>query len=583
MINHMRGFARMRTLQVLVICIFAVLVGRLFYIQLIDPRYEELARTNTLRRVVQYATRGEVFDRNGEYLVQSRACYDLMVTYKDLKRTGFDTVRFCAITKITRAKLQRELANARMSPRVPYVVAKYLSKEDKLRFDECNFPGFYTVYRTIREYPRKIGGNLLGYVGEVNANIIKKNPAYRPGDYIGMSGVERSYERILKGHKGVKVQKVDTHGAVKDSYMDGRYDSLPEAGNYLVSTIDARLQRLGEELMRGKVGAAVAIDPATGEILMMVSSPTYDPDDLLGRERGNNYMRLLRDNRHPLFNRAVTAKYPPGSTFKLVQGLIGMQEGVLRPSDLHQCNMGYQAGKLKVGCHAHTSPLNLRYAVATSCNAYFCYVFRDILENPKYGSPKKDSTSGANTSRVSDSATDWARTSWTKVRGTFPIGRSTTGVTTGRGMRSPCCRFPSDKARWVAPLATGQSGLHRRQPRLLLHSAYRQEDRGTRFDRPPVLRTPVHQSRCETLRTDRRRHVEWRKRSRHLAIGRVARARCLRQDRYGPESQRARPFDVPRRSPRKTIRASPSQSMSNMADSVPRQHFPSQVCWKNTT
>ncbi len=389
MINHMRGFARMRTLQVLVICIFAVLVGRLFYIQLIDPRYEELARTNTLRRVVQYATRGEVFDRNGEYLVQSRACYDLMVTYKDLKRTGFDTVRFCAITKITRAKLQRELANARMSPRVPYVVAKYLSKEDKLRFDECNFPGFYTVYRTIREYPRKIGGNLLGYVGEVNANIIKKNPAYRPGDYIGMSGVERSYERILKGHKGVKVQKVDTHGAVKDSYMDGRYDSLPEAGNYLVSTIDARLQRLGEELMRGKVGAAVAIDPATGEILMMVSSPTYDPDDLLGRERGNNYMRLLRDNRHPLFNRAVTAKYPPGSTFKLVQGLIGMQEGVLRPSDLHQCNMGYQAGKLKVGCHAHTSPLNLRYAVATSCNAYFCYVFRDILENPKYGSPKK--------------------------------------------------------------------------------------------------------------------------------------------------------------------------------------------------
>jgi len=389
MINHMRGFARMRTLQVLVICIFAVLVGRLFYIQLIDPRYEELARTNTLRRVVQYATRGEVFDRNGEYLVQSRACYDLMVTYKDLKRTGFDTVRFCAITKITRAKLQRELANARMSPRVPYVVAKYLSKEDKLRFDECNFPGFYTVYRTIREYPRKIGGNLLGYVGEVNANIIKKNPAYRPGDYIGMSGVERYYARILKGHKGVKVQKVDTHGAVKDSYMDGRYDSLPEAGNYLVSTIDARLQRLGEELMRGKVGAAVAIDPATGEILMMVSSPTYDPDDLLGRERGNNYMRLLRDNRHPLFNRAVTAKYPPGSTFKLVQGLIGMQEGVLRPSDLHQCNMGYQAGKLKVGCHAHTSPLNLRYAVATSCNAYFCYVFRDILENPKYGSPKK--------------------------------------------------------------------------------------------------------------------------------------------------------------------------------------------------
>ena len=204
-----------------------------------------------------------------------------------------------------------------------------------------------------------------------------------------MSGVERSYEKLLKGRKGVKVQQVDNHGVVKDSYMNGRYDSLPEAGTYLVSTIDARLQLLGEELMRGKVGAAVAIEPATGEILMMVSSPSYDPDELLGRERGNNYMRLLHDKRHPLFNRAVMARYPPGSTFKLVQGLIGQQEGVLKPSDRHPCNMGYRAGKLKMACHSHASPLDLRFAVATSCNAYFCYVFRDILENPKYGSPKK--------------------------------------------------------------------------------------------------------------------------------------------------------------------------------------------------
>lgn len=389
MMNHLRGFARMRTLQIVVILIFTVLAGRLFYIQLIDPRYEELARTNTLRHVVQYPVRGEVFDRNGEYLVQSRACYDLMVTYRELDRTGFDTARFCAVTGISRNKLLKELANARVKPRVPHVVEKYLSKEDKLRFDECNFPGFYTVYRTIREYPRKIGGNLLGYVGEVNANIIKYNPAYRPGDYIGMSGVERSYEPLLKGRKGVKVLQADKYNVVKDSYMNGRYDTLPEAGNYLVSTIDAKLQRLGEELMQGKVGAAVAIDPATGEILMMVSSPSYDPDELLGRDRGNNYMRLLRDNRHPLFNRAVTAKYPPGSTFKIVQGLIGLQEGVLKPTDRHPCNMGYHAGKLKMACHAHASPLDLRFAVATSCNAYFCYVFRDILENPKYGSVKR--------------------------------------------------------------------------------------------------------------------------------------------------------------------------------------------------
>ena len=204
-----------------------------------------------------------------------------------------------------------------------------------------------------------------------------------------MNGVESAYEPQLRGRKGVRIQEIDTHGAIKGSYMNGRYDSVPEPGRYLVSTIDARLQLLGEELMRGKVGAAVAIEPSAGEILMMVSSPTYDPDQLVGRQRGNNYMKMLYNKRKPLFNRAVKAKYPPGSTFKLVQGLIGLQEGVLRPSDLHSCHMGYQAGRLKMACHAHASPLDLRFAVATSCNAYFCYVFRDILDNPKYGSVKE--------------------------------------------------------------------------------------------------------------------------------------------------------------------------------------------------
>jgi len=379
----------MRTLQCVVLLVFLLLAGRLAYIQLIDKRYDELARANALRHVVQYPPRGEVFDRNGEYLVQSRACYDLMVVYSDIDKQGFDTARLCAVSGVSPEKLRRELANARMRPRAPRVVLSYLSTEEKLRFDECSFPGFYTVYRTMREYPRKIGGNLLGYVGEVNADMLKRYPDYRAGDYAGMSGVESSYERLLKGVKGVKIQEIDTHGAIKGSYMDGRYDSLPEPGRYLVSTIDARLQLLGEELMRGKVGAAVAIEPSTGEILMMVSSPTYDPDELLGRTRGNHYMELLRNKRNPLFNRAVKAKYPPGSTFKLVQGLIGMQEGVLRPSDTHPCHMGYQAGKLKMACHAHPSPLDLRYAVSTSCNAYFCYVFRDILENRKYGSVKE--------------------------------------------------------------------------------------------------------------------------------------------------------------------------------------------------
>ncbi len=380
---------RMRLLQGVVLLVFALLIGRLAWLQLFDERYEEMAKANVLRHVVLYPPRGEVLDRNGEFLVQSRECYDLMVIAREIDKRGFDTVRLCEVLKIPIERVRRELANARMRPRAPRLVASYIAKEDKLRFDECNFRGFYTVYRTVRRYPRKVGGNLLGFVSEVTAEYLKRHPYYQAGDYVGLTGVESAYETVLRGNKGVKIQEIDTHGEIKGSYMDGHYDSLPDPGRSIVSTIDARLQLLGEELMRGKVGAAVAIEPSTGEILMMVSSPTYDPDELVGRQRGNNYMRMLRNKRRPLFNRAVKAKYPPGSTFKVVQGLIGLQEGVLRPSDLHECHMGYQVGRQRMACHAHSSPLDLRFAVATSCNAYFCYVFRDILDNPKYGGVKE--------------------------------------------------------------------------------------------------------------------------------------------------------------------------------------------------
>lgn len=307
MISGPEGFIRKRTLQCIVLLIFTLIVGRLIYIQLIDDQYVDLAKANVLRHVVQYPPRGEVFDRNGEYLVQSRECYDLVVITSEIGKRGFDTLRMSEVLRLPEERLRRELANARMRPRAPYTVANYISKEDKLRFDECNFPGFYPVYRTVRQYPRKVGGNLLGYVGEVNADMLKRMSSYRSGDYVGMSGVELAYEPLLKGVKGVKIQEIDTHGAVKSSYMNGRYDSLPESGRFLNSTIDARLQLLGEELMRGKVGAAVAIEPSTGEILMMVSSPSYDPDELVGRERGNNYMKILQNKQRPLFNRAVTA------------------------------------------------------------------------------------------------------------------------------------------------------------------------------------------------------------------------------------------------------------------------------------
>ncbi len=385
MSRQVDGVARMRTLQVVVLIVFGVIALRVAYLQLIDRRYADIARGNTLRHEVQYPSRGEVFDRHGEFLVQSRECYDLMVVYRDLNPDGFDTLRFCGVTGIDSGILTRRLADARMHSRTPHMVMGYMSKEDKLRFDECNFDGFYTIYRTVRQYPRKVGGNLLGYVGEVNPDMIKRYPSYRAGEYVGMSGVESAYEEELRGKKGVKISEVDAHGTIQQSYENGGFDSLPVPGRSIVCTIDAELQLFAEELMAGKVGAVVAIEPSTGEILVMVSSPTYDPDELVGRERGNHYMELLRNKRNPLFNRSVSARYPPGSTFKLVQGLIGLEEGVLHPGQRYVCHEGYQVGRQRVKCHSHDSPLDLRFAVATSCNAYFCYVFRNILENPKYG------------------------------------------------------------------------------------------------------------------------------------------------------------------------------------------------------
>lgn len=387
--SRLDDFRRMRTLQFVVLLIFSVIGCRLFYLQILDTKYKRLAEGNALRHEVQYPPRGEVFDRNGEYLVKSKECYDLMVVWREMDRAGFDTMRMCSILNLSKKRLMRKLADARMSPRKACLVTNFVSKEDKLRFDACNFKGFFTVYRTVREYPRKVGGNLLGYVGEVNQRDIDRDDYYRMGDYIGKSGVESAYEEVLRGTKGVKITEVDTHGATKGSYMEGRLDTLPEAGKYIVCTIDARLQKFCEELMEGKIGAAVAIEPATGEILMMVSSPTYDPDELVGRERGNHYMQMLGNKRRPFFNRAVSAKYPPGSTFKLVQGLVGMQEGVLTPANAYPCHGGYSYGSKKMKCHPHPSPLDLRNAVANSCNAYFCYVLRNVLDNPRYGSVKE--------------------------------------------------------------------------------------------------------------------------------------------------------------------------------------------------
>ena len=383
-------YTRRTILRYIVLLIFGVIACRVAYIQLFDSSYKTLAAGNVLRYEVQYAPRGEVLDRNGEFLVQSMECYDLMVIYRDLPKEGFDTTLLCSLIDLREERMVQKLKDARMSPRAPVLVTNFVSKEAKLRFDEHNFQGFHTVQRNARQYPRKIGGNLLGNLGEVSENDIKRSEGeYRAGDYIGKSGLERAYEHYLRGDDGVNVLERDAHGAIKGSYMEGMYDTLPVPGLRITSTIDARLQAFAEELMEGKVGAVVAIEPSTGEILVMASSPTFDPDDMVGRQRGNNYMKMLGDKYRPMFNRAVQSRYPPGSTFKLVQGLIGLQEGTLRPDNAYPCNMGYHWGNVKMGCHAHPSPLDLRAAVAQSCNAYFCYVFRNIIENRKFKNVKE--------------------------------------------------------------------------------------------------------------------------------------------------------------------------------------------------
>lgn len=390
MSNQREGLIRMRTLQLIVLIIVGTILGRLFYIQLVDDRYKDMAANNALRHVVQYPPRGEVRDRNGEFIVQSREAYDLMVIAREIPKEGFDTMRMCLVLGMEKSELIKQLNRAKTRSRVPMMITNQLSKEVKLRFDECNFRGFYTVYRTIRSYPRRIGGNLMGYVGEINAEQLRKRPEYRAGDYIGISGLESAYEEVLRGKKGVKINEIDNHGVIKGSFRNGMYDSLPVPGRSLVCTIDAELQELAEELMEGKVGSVVAIEPSTGEILLMVSSPTYDPNDLVGKNLRLNYNKLLRDPHRPLYNRAVSSHYPPGSTFKLVQGLIGMQEGVLKPSYRYPCAGGYTyAAGRKMKCHPHPSPLDLRDAVANSCNAYFCYVFRDIIDNKKYEDVKQ--------------------------------------------------------------------------------------------------------------------------------------------------------------------------------------------------
>ncbi len=369
----------------LVLVAALILVARLLYIQIVDKTYRVSAANNALRPVPQYPARGLIYDRNGELIVYNQAAYDLLVI--PVQTSAFDTARFNQILGITMEDFSiRMKAAVSYSRRAPSVFMKMISSETYALLQEelYRFPGFYVQARTLRKYTRPLASHLLGYVGEVDNKLIARDRYYRSGDYIGISGIEKSYEENLRGTKGVTIFLVDVHNNIKGSYAEGRYDTVAVPGTNLWSTIDLNLQEFGEKLMRNKTGSIVAIEPATGEILALVSSPSYDPELLVGRVRSANFSMLQADTVKPLFDRALMASYPPGSTFKIMNGLIGLQENVINPSSLFSCSMGYHAGSLTVGCHSHDSPLNLPQAVAQSCNAWFCNAFRNILENKQY-------------------------------------------------------------------------------------------------------------------------------------------------------------------------------------------------------
>ncbi len=371
----------------LVLLAALILVARLFYIQIVDKTYRVSAANNALRPVTQYPARGLIYDRNGNLIVYNQAAYDLLVI--PVQTSAFDTTRFNEILGITMADFKARMKLAvSYSRRAPSVFMKMISSETYAVLQEelYRFPGFYVQARTLRKYTRPVAAHLLGYVGEVDNKLIARDKYYRSGDYIGTSGIEKSYEEQLRGRKGVNIFLVDVHNNIKGSYAEGRYDTVAIPGTNLWSTIDLALQEYGEKLMQNKTGSIVAIEPSTGEILTLVSSPTYDPSLLVGRVRSENFSILQADTVKPLFDRALMASYPPGSTFKIMNGLIGLQENVIRPASLFSCSNGYHAGSLTVGCHSHASPLNLPQAVAQSCNAWFCNAFRNILENPAYGS-----------------------------------------------------------------------------------------------------------------------------------------------------------------------------------------------------
>ena len=366
-----------------------ILLAKIFSIQVLNDHYKIDADNNTTVREIIYPTRGVIYDRNGEILVGNKVAYDILVSPRDLEKVEFDTLALATALDTTvefiRGKMAEYRKNRRKIGFQSVTMIKQIPAETYNKFAEVQyrFPGFKGQVRGIRDYPINAGGNLLGYVSEVNQKFIDSHPGeYRSGDYAGQTGIEAAREKDLRGEKGYHIYLRNSKNQIEQPYKDGEFDKEAVPGHDIVTTIDAQLQQYGQELMRNKVGALVAIEPGTGEILSLVSSPGIDVSQLA--DIGKYYQDILADPYRPMYNRAVQASYPPGSVFKLVNGLIGLEEGVLRPEMTYPCSHGYHFGAgHKLGCHGHKSPLNMEESIMMSCNAYYCSVLKNILDNRK--------------------------------------------------------------------------------------------------------------------------------------------------------------------------------------------------------
>lgn len=377
-------------LYIIILTTGMIFLGRLFYLQILDDSFVARSEDNAVKVVYDYPQRGYIFDRNGKLLVSNQPSYDVMAIPRNVK--AFDTAEFSRMLNITPEEIARRLDKAKIySPRLPSIIVPQLTKSEYAYFQEKmrNYQGFYIQKRSLRDYQTHNGSNVLGYIAEVNKKTIEDNPYYISGDLIGKQGIEGYYEELLRGVKGVKYIQKDRFNRDIGPFKEGIFDTLPKKGKDLTITIDAELQAYGELLMENKWGGIVALEPATGEILSLVTAPSYDPALLVGRKRSQNFTELYYDTiARPLYDRGLQAEYPPGSPFKTINALIALQEGVVTTHDRFYCSGGYVFGRgRKMGCHPHASPLDMIPGIAQSCNAYFANVYRRIIE--KFPTPQE--------------------------------------------------------------------------------------------------------------------------------------------------------------------------------------------------